>query len=100
MENIVQTTAPMTIAEFLERCSAEDLKHLAAIGITALGGMKGCPEDDFRGGDFYERLNQVVHEVAPRLAPRPAFLPSGEETVETDGQAWRDRLDPFLSDLG
>lgn len=97
METKQQTPAnPMTIAEVLDRASSKDLKYLAAIGITALTGMKGSDSEDFSAGDYYERLNQVVHEVAPRLAPRPAFLPTDEETVETDGQAWRDNLDSFM----
>lgn len=100
MDTTQQTTRPMTVAEVLTRANSKDLQHLAAIGIAALGGMKGCPDEDFSGGDYYERLNQVVHEVAPRIAPGPAFLPTDEQTRQTEGQAWRDTLNPFLWDLG
>lgn len=89
----------MTITDVLDRAGTDDLKHLAAIGITALGALKGSHDDDFDGGDFIERINQVIHDVAPEVAPRPAFLPTDEQSRDTDGQAWRDTLDDFLWDL-
>lgn len=103
MENTEQnqtTVAPMTVFDVVERASTEDLKHLAAIGITALVATKGANPDDFSGGDFIEKINQVIYEVAPEIAPAPSFLPTDEETSKTGGQVWRERMHYFMWDLG
>ncbi|MFF0991601.1 hypothetical protein [Kocuria nitroreducens] len=41
-----------------------------------------------------------MNEVIDEIAPRPSFLPTEEETSETDGQVWRRRKYYFMWDLG